>query len=93
MSLTAKNDPDHNLNTLTDVVRLLGETRAEMRQRFDQQDKRFDQQDKRFDQQDKRFDQQDKRFDQQDKNIAELKADSTEIKETLKLILSRLPAS
>ena len=32
------------------------------------------------------------RFDQQDKEIAALKADNTEIKETLKLILSRLPS-
>ncbi|WP_252177130.1 hypothetical protein [Endozoicomonas sp. 4G] len=62
---------DPILNTLTDLVNGLGQTRAEMRQRFeklehklDRHEQRFDQQDKRFDQQDKRFDQQDKRFDQ-----------------------------
>lgn len=93
MSLKAENDPDHNLNTLTDVVRLLGETRSEIRRRFDQQDQRFDQQDQRFDQQDQRFDQQDRRFDQQDQAIADLKADTTEIKKVLKLILTRLPTN
>ena len=103
MSFSARNDPDHNLNTLTDVLRLLGDSRKDIKRvmehqsehdrRFDQQDKRFDQQDKRFDQHDRRFDQQDKRFDQQDEEIAGLRTDNAEIKETLALILSRLPAN
>lgn len=42
MSLKPKTQPteiDHIRNTLTDVVDNLGQTRGEMHQRFDQQDK------------------------------------------------------
>ena len=46
MSLKAKQQPDSELDhirhTLSDLVGLVGETRAEMHQRFDQHDKRFD---------------------------------------------------
>ncbi|WP_422139320.1 hypothetical protein [Endozoicomonas sp. ALC020] len=77
---------DHIRNTLADVVDGLGQTRGEMHQRFDQQDKRLDQQSKeiseRFDQQDKRLEQQDKRLDQQGSDIAA-------IKEMLQALLSR----
>ncbi len=78
MSLKARVDADHN--TLTDIVNVLGETRVEMHKRFDQQEQRFDQQDQKIEgfQQENR-----ERFDRQDKEISE-------IKETLKLILSKL---
>ena len=78
MSLSARNDPDHNPNTLTAVVRLLGDTRHEVKQVQEHQlqhDQRFDQQDKEFSQFKHevrgRFSEHDKRFDQQDKDNAE----------------------
>ena len=89
MSLSAKNDSEHSLNTLTDVVRLLGDTRHDVKQVQEHQsehDKRFDLLEHKVDanQQEnrERFSEHDKRFDQQDK-------DNAEIKEMLKALLSR----
>ncbi|WP_422474475.1 hypothetical protein [Endozoicomonas sp. ALB032] len=103
---TTETELDHIRDTLTGIVSYASKTRAEMHQgfaqidecfeqvdkRFEEVDKRFEEVDKRFEQVDKRFDQVDKRFDQQGKEIAALKADNVEIKESLKLILSRLPS-
>ena len=98
MSLKAKHQPetelDHIRNTLTDVVGVVAETRQELKQlskkvdanhkelcdRLDQQDAKFT---ARLDQQDAKFT---SRLDQQD-------ADISEIKGTLAIILSRLPAA
>ena len=85
MSATAKsnNDPDHTLNTLTDMVSIIGETRSDVKvldRKMDQLEQKVDvyQQEnhKRFDQIDQRFGEQDKRFDK--------------IEEALILILNRL---
>ena len=45
MNAEQPTDPelDHIRNTLTNVVGIVGKTRSEMHQSFDQQDKRFDQ--------------------------------------------------
>ena len=70
MSLKARVEADHN--TLTDVVNVLGETRGEMHQRFDQIDQHLGQHDQRFDQHDQRFDQHDQRFDQHDQRLTSM---------------------
>ncbi len=87
MSLKAENNSGNSLNTLTDVVRLLGETRGEMHQRFDQQDKRFDQQDKRFDQQDKKLSQLKNEIRE---NQQENRERFDKIEETLAIIVNHL---
>ncbi|UYM18519.1 hypothetical protein [Endozoicomonas euniceicola] len=84
MSSSAKNDSDHSLNTLTDVVRLLGDSRKDVKQVQEHQsehDHRFDQLECKVDanQQESR-----KRFDQQDRRL-------DKIEEMLSAILSRLP--
>ena len=70
-------DADHN--TLTDVVKVLGETRGEMHQRFDHQDKEFNQFKNEVSE----------RFNRLDKDVTDIKKEVAAIKETLNLILSK----
>ena len=77
MSLSAKNDSDHSLNTLTDVVRLLGDTRHDVKKLDSKVEKGFI---------DTRAD-----IARLQSDNTELKADNAEIKEMLSAILSRLP--
>ena len=85
----SNNQMDHQLNTLTDVIRIVGETRSDVKVI------------------DRKVDRLEQKIDQQGADIAVLKADNevlkadnevlkadnAEIKEILKLILSRLPVS
>lgn len=89
MSAKAKPQPteiDHIRDTLTDVIHVLGQTRGEMHQRFDQQEERFDQQDKELSQfkhhVEERFDCLEKKVDQQSSEIGD-------VKEMLQVLLSR----
>ena len=79
MSLKAKEQPDSELDhirhTLADLVNSVGQTRAEMHQRFDQHDKRFDEYDRRFDEHDRRFDEHDRRFDDLERELGETRKD------------------
>ena len=89
MSLSAKNDPDHSLNTLTDVVRLLGDTRHDVKNLDSKVEKGFKHSDEQHAETHKRFDRQDKEIAGLKADNVQLKADNTEIKEMLKALLSR----
>ena len=84
MSLSAKNDPDHNLNTLTDVVRLLGDTRQDVKKLASKVD--ANQQENR-----ERFDRQDREMADMKNDMIDMKNDMIDMKKMLKLILSKLP--
>lgn len=85
---------DHIRDTLTDIVVVSRNTRAEMRQRFAQVNQRFDQVDQRLDQVDHRLDRLEQRFDQQDREFSQFRHEVQErfsgIETTLSLILSKI---
>ena len=99
MSATAKeasnSESDHQLNTLTDIVRIVGETRSAVEvidRKVDRLEQKVDQQSS--DISELKADTAELKADTAElkADTAELKADTAEIKETLRLILSRLPS-
>ena len=68
MSLKARVDADHN--TLTNVVSIVGETRGEMHQRFDQMDKHLKQQDNEITELKEHMVKHDERFDKVEETLA-----------------------
>ena len=87
MSLKAKQQPDSELDhirqTQADLVTLLGETRAEMRQGFEEISQRFEQVDQRFEQVDQRFEQVDQRFEQVDRRFDKLEQEQVETRKDI----------
>ena len=82
MSLSAKKDPDHSLNTLTDVVRLLGDTRQDVKKL----DSKVEQ---GFNRSNEQHTETHEKIARLQSDNAGLKADNAEIKEMLKALLSR----
>lgn len=86
MSATSKkasnSESSHQLNTLTDIVRIVGETRSDVKAL-----------DRKVDRLEQKIDQQGSEISELKADTVELKADNAEIKEILKHILSRLPTN
>ena len=91
MSLKAKQQPDSELDhirqTQADLVSLLGETRAEMRQGFEEISQRFEQVDQRFEQVDQRFEHVDRRFDKLEQEQVETRKDIARLELLIRQLL------
>ncbi|WP_252180275.1 hypothetical protein [Endozoicomonas sp. 4G] len=103
MNATAKkeqnNEYDHQLNTLTDVVRIVGGTRSDVKvldskvDRLSQDvkvlDSKVDRLEQKVDQQGELLNQQGKRLDQQGERLDQQGADIAAIKEMVQVLLTR----